>query len=154
MTLKRKDFQLRVYSDASFSCNDDLSYQIGCLILLCNIENIAYVLDCSSRKSKIVVRFIMEDTFCACLHAFDAALVIHKDLEKILGREVSLLMFTDSEQLFYAITREKETTEKKLMIDITIVWKAYNRFYFTAVGLIGGDKNSSDNLTKESCNNA
>lgn len=150
--LEKSTIQLRVYSDASFACNDDLSSQLGHLILLFDIENNAHVLDYASPKSKRVVRSIMAGEVCAFLDAYDAAIVIAKDLHMLLGSEIHLIMFTDSKQLFDALTRGKRTTEKRLMIDTTIVREAYNRLEIYAVGLIRGEQNPSEALTKENNN--
>lgn len=63
-------------------------------------------------------------------------------------------MFTDSKQLFDALTRRKQTTEKRLMIDIASAREAYKKFEIQAVGLIRGDQNPADGLTKDHDNGA
>lgn len=50
---------LRVYSDASFAYNEDLSTQLGLLVLLCDEMNCCNVLHYSSHKSRRVVRSVM-----------------------------------------------------------------------------------------------
>lgn len=85
--LKGNKFQLRVNSDAAFACNDNLSSQIGYLILFYDIENNADVLDYFSWNSKIVVRSITKDELCAFLAAFDFVLPIHKLFEKDIGKK-------------------------------------------------------------------
>ena len=58
--LKKDSPQIEVYTDASFAGNDDLSSQLGIIILLCDSSNRAHILEYSSRKSKSVVRSILE----------------------------------------------------------------------------------------------
>lgn len=152
--LDHHSLELRVYADASFACNDDLSSQLGFIILLCDNMNRAHVLDYASKKSKRVVRSIMAGEVYAFMDAFDTAFSIAHDLTTLLGCNVPILMFTDSKQLFDALTKGKRTTEKRLMIDIATAREAYKRFEIFAVGLLRGDTNPADALTKENDNGA
>lgn len=57
-------------------------------------------------------------------------------------------MFTDSKQLFDAISEGKRTTERRLPIDIQAARDAYKSFEITTIGLISGTSNSVDALSK------
>ena len=57
--LDKTSLQRRVYTDASFARNEELSSQLGFIILLCDASNRAHILDFSCRKSKRVVRSIL-----------------------------------------------------------------------------------------------
>jgi len=46
--------------------------------------------------------------------AFDAAYTLLLDVQKALGRKVTLNMFTDSKQVFDIVTRGKRPTERRL----------------------------------------
>ncbi len=59
-----------------------------------------------------------------------------------------LIMFTDSKQLFDFITQASHTTEKRLMIDVAAAREAYYRHEISNVGLIAGEDNIPDCLTK------
>lgn len=91
---------------------------------------------------------------CALLDAYNTAIVITKDLHKLLEPGIRLIMFTDSKQVFDALSRGKRTTERKLMLDIPIVREAYNQFENYGFGLIRGDQNPSHALTKGNNNGA
>ena len=87
---------MRVYTDASFSGNDDLSSQLGFLILLCDSSNRAHILDYLSRKSKRVVRSILGGEVYAFASGFDRAFILRHDLETIFRMKISLHMLIDS----------------------------------------------------------
>ena len=74
--LEKKSLQLRVCMDASFEKNDDLSSQLGFIVLICDASNRAHILDYSSRKSKRVVRFILGDQIYALAEGFDRAFML------------------------------------------------------------------------------
>lgn len=54
--LYKYSLNLRVYADASFATNDDLSSQLGYIVLLCDRFNCCHVMDYVSRKSRRIVR--------------------------------------------------------------------------------------------------
>lgn len=47
---------IRVYTDASFGTNDDMTSQLGLLVLLCDNEDKVHIMDVGSKKWKRVVR--------------------------------------------------------------------------------------------------
>lgn len=50
---------MKEYSGAELECNDDLSSQLGFIIVLCDYAWVAHVLDYSSKKYRHVLRQIM-----------------------------------------------------------------------------------------------
>lgn len=60
--------------------------------------------------------------------------------------------FSDSKQLFDAIVRGKRTAKRTLMIDISGAREAYKKFKIYSVGLVPGDQNPAEGLTKENNN--
>jgi len=146
--LDMQSLHMRVYSDASFASNDDHSSQLGYIILLSDKDGTSHVLAYCSKKSKRVVRSIMAGEVFAFSAAFDHAFVIQHDLRRILKHPIGLKMFTDSKQLFDVITRASHTTEKRLMVEITAAREAYNRHEISTVGLVPGEVNPADGLTK------
>ena len=68
--------------------------------------------------------------------AFDNAFIIRYNLQKILGTDIGLTMYTDSKQLFDVITRAVHTTEKRLMVGMQAVCEAYNMHETSNVGLV------------------
>jgi hypothetical protein len=80
--------------------------------------------------------------------AFASAFILEHDLQRTLGREIPLLMLTDSKFLFDLITRYRCTTEKRLMTDIAAIREAYNDRIISNIGLFCSDHNLADAMTK------
>lgn len=139
---------MRVYADVSFANNDDLSSQIGYVVLLCDGSDNCHVLAYSSKKARRVVRRIMAGEVYAFTDAFDAAYIIKHDLELIYRQHLPLIMLTDSKQMFDVVTRASHTTEKRLMIYVAAAREAYQRNEIFNVGLVKSEHNVADGLTK------
>lgn len=139
---------MRVYADASLRSNDDLSSQLGYLVLLCDKDNRCHILDYGSKKSRRVVRSIMGGELYALTDAFDISRTLSIDVSKAIGKPVSLHMFTDSKQVFDVITRGKRPTKRRLAIDICAAREAYSNREIERVGLVRGNDNPADALSK------
>jgi len=137
-----------VYTDASFASNDDLTSQLGYIILLCDKSNRCHVLQYSSRKSKRVVRSIMTGEMYSFTDAFDCAFMFKHDLETIYQQRIPITILTDSKQVFDVITKASRTSEKRFMIDVCVAREAYNRYEISNVGLVLSAQNVADGLTK------
>lgn len=57
-------------------------------------------------------------------------------------------MFTDSKQVFEAVTKGRKPTEKRIAIDMLAARGAYCHFDIREIGLIWGDQNQVDSLSK------
>lgn len=145
---------LRIYTDASFASNDDLSSQVGVLVLLCDENDKSPILDYKSKKSKRIVRSIMAGEVCAFMDGFDLGFAIAADLEMTLHRKLSMFMYTDSKQLFDAMTEGKHTAERRLMVDILAARQSYRRFEIEGVAVVPGDVSPADALSKAKGNDA
>lgn len=84
--------------------------------------------------------------------AFDAVIVLRRDVSLKLNHFIPIFMFTDSNKLFFDLVRGKRTAEKWLMIDILGARGAHKRYESYAVGLVPSDQNNADGLTKETNN--
>ena len=146
--LDESTLQLRAYTDASFGANEDLSSQLGYIILLCDSSNGCHISDFASKKSRRIVRSILGGEVYAFTDGFDCAFVIRHDLQKQYGRNIPLQMRTDSKQMFDVITKASHTSERRLMIDIAATREAYNANEVSNVGLLGSENNVADGLTK------
>ena len=133
-TLQEGSLHIRAYADAPFATNDDKTSQIGYVILLCDKSNRCHVLAYKRRKSRRVVRSIMAGETYAFSDAFDQAYVMKRDLEALYDKNMPLMMFTDSKQLFDVLTKASYPTEKRLMIDIASVRESYNTFEISNKG--------------------
>lgn len=70
------------------------------------------------------------------MDAFDSTYAIHSDMQGLLGRNLELRMFKDSNQLFNAITIGKRAAEKHLAIDIIAERHAYLDFEIHCIELV------------------
>lgn len=146
--LDAETLYIRVYGDASFASNDDMASQIGSLSLLCDKNVNCKVIDYASRKSKRVVRSVIEGDLYACTDATHAKIVLSVDLSRAVGRKLPIHMFTDCKQVFDVETRGKRPTEKRMAIDITAACGAYRQFDIDRVGLVLGEHNPAGALSK------
>lgn len=78
--LDREMLHLRVDADASFANNDNLTSQLGYVVLLRDGANRCHVLVYSSKKARRVVRSIMAGEVYAFSDEFDAAFILKHDL--------------------------------------------------------------------------
>jgi len=147
-TLERESLHFRVYADASFASNDDLSSQLGYVAIFCDAEDRCHVLTYTRKKARRIVRSIMAGEVYAFADAFDAAYILKHDLERVYRQPLPLVMLTDSRQMLDVITRASHTTEKRLMIDVAAARDVYNKHEISNVGLVKSEHNIADGLTK------
>ena len=146
--LDENSLHLRVYTDASFGTNDDLTSQLGFLVLLCDKEENCHILDLASKKCKRVVCFTLGVEGYAFTEGFDSAYMIRHDLEHMYGKFIPLQMRTDSKQMFAVVAKASSTSERRLMIDIAAAREAYNANEISNVCLVRAEHNPADGLTK------
>lgn len=60
--------------------------------------------------------------------AFDLSFVLKQYLERIIGMKVPLHMCTVSKQLLDSITEDQQTTEIRLLIEISAAREAYRSY--------------------------
>jgi hypothetical protein len=113
-----------VYTDASFTNNLNLSSQIGYIVVLTDDSGTASILHYQSQKSRRITRSCMASETLAFAQGFDTAFLIRHDLENLLGKTIPLIMLTDSKALFDILTRNKSSTERRLMVDVAAVREA------------------------------
>lgn len=80
--------------------------------------------------------------------AFDLVYVIKKDLEAIYCQEIPMTLLTDLKRVFDIITKCSSTSEKLLMVDISVVREVYERQEMCDVGYVRSQFNPSDDFTK------
>lgn len=84
----------------------------------------------------------------AFLEPFDATYVITNHFFVTYRTSFLVNMFTDSKHLFDALTKGQKKSEKWLMIDVLATREAYKRFEMSSIGLVPGDQNPADALSK------
>jgi hypothetical protein len=136
------------YSDASFNNGPGHTSHLGYVVLLMDKYRRRCIIQFSSHKSRRITRSCMAAETLAFVDAFDNALLLKHDLQRILGKELHLLMLTDSQSLFDVVTRSKYPTEKRLQIDLAGIREAYDNREIANIGLIRSDFNVADGLTK------
>ena len=145
----RGSLHLKCYADASFASNDDLSSQLGYVILLCDAEDRCHILDYASRKCKRVVRSIMSRRVYTFAKGFDRAYAIKRTLEKVYPQNLRVTMLKDSKRMFDVITKASHSSGTRLMIDVAAAREAYNRNDISNVALVLSEHNIADVLTKK-----
>ena len=145
---------LVTYTDTSFQNNHEYRSQLGFIILLADKFNHCCVIHYSSHKSKRVATSSMAAEALAFADGFYNSFIIKHDLQRIMGRELPLLMLTDSKIFFDMLTRKKYTTEKRIMADIASTREAYDAMIISNISLIKSMHNPADALTKIGGNSA
>jgi ribonuclease HI len=139
---------LRVYADSSFANNRDLSSQLGCAIYLVDNDRKCALLHWSSKKARRVTRSTMAAELFALINAFDVGLALQNLASEILGRKISINVFTDSQTAWDSVTSLCSTTEKRLLIDIYGLRESYRTGELQNLCRIDTRFNPSDVLTK------
>lgn len=88
----------------------------------------------------------------AFAYGFDNDYLIKHGMERILGRNIPFLMFTDSKLPFEALTSSRNTTERRLMVDVAAIRGANLEGTISTIGLILSECNPADGLTELECN--
>lgn len=123
-----------IQHDPSFGNNEDSSTQLGYLVLMADARNGCNIMHYSSHKSRRVVHSVMAGETYAFADGSDFALTLKYDVERMIGKRLSLTLFTDSKCLFDVITKNTTTAEKQLMIDIQAVRQDYEGMGMSEVG--------------------
>jgi hypothetical protein len=145
--LNIQSLKLMVYTDASFANNQDLSSQIGFVIVLSD-GNKANILHWSSIKCKRVTRSVLASELYAMAHGFDAGAVVKSTIEAILQIRLPLILCTDSKSLYDCLVKLGTTQEKRLMVDLMCLRQSYERREIAEVRWIDGNNNPADAMTK------
>lgn len=137
-----------VFIDASFACNHNFTLQLGFLVCLMDDQMNANIIHYSSLKCKRVARSVLAAELYAFVLGFDHGFKFRTALQKIVNRSVLLKMYTDSKCLFDALTSLNTTTEKRLLIDLSMLRQSFENREISEVTWIPGNQNPSDALTK------
>jgi hypothetical protein len=106
-----------VFTDTLFVNNQDLSSQIGFVIVLFD-DNKANILHWSSIKYKRVTRSVLASELYVMAHGFDTGAAIKSTIEAILRIQLPLILYTDSKSLYDCLVKLGTTQEKRLMVDL------------------------------------
>lgn len=159
--------KLFVFVDGSFANNQDLSSQLGYVILLANelpdAEKDTFhlrgnIMHFSSTKSKRVTRAVLASEIYGMVLGVDIAIAINSTLQLIAQRlgipPPPIVCCTDSYSLYECLVKLGTTKEKRLMIDIMALRQSYERRELQEIRWIKGDDNPADAMTKSTPNSA
>jgi hypothetical protein len=140
--------RLVLFTDASFGNADDLSSQLGFIVLLADGMNNANIIHYGSQKSKRVTRSVLAAEILALVYGWDNAFVIRHTLEEMFGKKVPVDAFVDSRTTFDCVAKQSATLEKRLAIDISALRQSYTLGELNCIGWIPGADNPADGLTR------
>jgi len=157
--------KLFVFVDGSFANNQDMTSQIGYILVLGNEAQgeaeftlTGNTIHWSSTKCKRVTRSVLASEIYGMVSGFDIGYVIANTLATITKRlnlpRIPLILCTDSFSLYQCIVQLGTTTEKRLMIDIIALRQSYENREVDEIRWIHGQDNPADAMTKAMPNRA
>ena len=87
-------------------------------------------------------------------HGFNISAFAKSTINKVLGIDLPLILYTDSKSLYECLVKLGTTQEKRLIIDIMCLRQAYERREIIEVKWIKGNSNLADAMTKSNSTNA
>lgn len=95
-----KSAHLCMYAIGLFACNDKLSFQVGFIITITDVNDRCHFLNYRNAEPKRIVQSIMADKPYVFGEAFDAAFVVTKYSQPVHEMKFQLNMLTDSKHVF------------------------------------------------------
>lgn len=154
-----------VFVDGSFANNEDLTSQLGFVIVLANesidADNDRFtikgnIVHFSSTKSKRITRSVLASEVYGMVAGVDMAHVISSTIQIITTHlhlpPIPTIVCTDSYSLYECLVKLGTTKEKRLMIDIMALRQSYERRELFEIRWINGSDNPADALTKSAGN--
>ncbi|KHJ36427.1 hypothetical protein EV44_g3709 [Erysiphe necator] len=166
VVLNLRHAKLFIFVDASFANNEDLSSQIGYIIVIANETNqedhkftiTSNIIHYSSTKSKRVTRSVLASEIYGMVGGVDMGYAIATTINLIFSQldlpEIPIIVCTDSYSLYECIVKLGTTKEKRLMIDIMALRQSYERRELYEIRWINGADNPGDAMTKANPNKA
>ncbi|KAI1006735.1 hypothetical protein K3495_g1489 [Podosphaera aphanis] len=163
--LKLDTVKIFVFVDGSFANNQDLSSQLGYLIIMANeIDNHdsgyfdihGNLIHWSSVKSKRVTRSVLASEIYGMVNDVDMAIAINTTMEIIMNQlsliAIPIIVCTDSFSLYQCLVKLGTTNEKRLMIDIMALRQFNERRELQEIRWINGHDSPADAMTKSNPN--
>ena len=141
--------ELRVYTDASFANNADLSSQLGWCIFAVDATGRCNLLHWSSRKCRRVVKSTFAAELFALVQGYDNGMALKHSISAILGRDVQIAIYIDSKGVWDAVVSLRSLTEKRLLIDIACLRQSFGTGELKSFYCIDTALNPADAFTKE-----
>jgi hypothetical protein len=125
--LDLESLKLIVFTDASFANNKDFTSQIGYIVAITDKNNDINILHWSSTKCKHITRSVLASELYAIALGFDMNISIKATIDKILDKQLPLIVCTNSKSLYDCLIKLGITQEKQLIIDIIALRQSYKR---------------------------
>lgn len=117
-------------------------------------NNHANKLHLQSVKCGRIARSVLAAELYAMALRFDNGLALKASIDNILGQSVQLTIYTDSRPLFDCLVKLRIKQEKRLMIDIMFLRKAYEKQEIAQTCWIDGNSYSADSMVESRFCNA
>ena len=157
--LDLRSLNIKVFTDASFNNLPNGGSQGGQIVFLCDDNNKCCPLSWNSSRIRRVVRSTIGAETLSLIEGCDTALYISEMVSEISKRmntkapsPVNIEALTDNQSLFDTIHSTKQTSEKRLIVDISAVREMSDRNELS-VTWIKKEKQLSDVLTKYGASN-
>ena len=146
--LDTQSTRLVLFTYASFANAKGLKSQIGFVLVLADDSGDANIIHYGSSRCKRVTRSVMAAEIHALVYGFDNAYVARDMLEELLAKQVHIDSYVESRALFYVVTKNSSTLEKRLQIDVFALRESHARGELRYLAWVLGDQNYADGLTK------
>lgn len=121
-------------SDAPSANEDDLSSQLGYIMIFTEDSGRGIIISYASLKSKHVVRSVLGAETYAFADSFDQVYAICEELLTIMCQKIPLIMLTDFACLFNVIIWSFKTSKCRSMMDLAATRDAYDKREIDDIG--------------------
>lgn len=139
---------LSVYSDESAISPNDHRSELGFIIFIMNSTNHCHIMQYSYLKARRSNGLSLPGEVLDLLDTFDHSYLLKHDFQRTLGKQVPIMMLTQSRLLFDVITDNRYTTEARLRVDIAAVREAYSQNLTSDIPLTDRVYNNAEPLTR------
>ena len=150
--IAKSDFNIAVYSDASYGNLTDGSSQIGFIVFLYDKNGRSAPISWASKKAKRVARSTITAETLAATEAVDNAIVLKKMIGETTRREIGpITLYVDNKSLHDAVQTTNVLTERRLLIDMAALREMVDRQELV-VKWLTTENQLADVLTKQGVN--
>lgn len=125
---------------------------MGYVVLRADNDEITKTIYFSKNRCKLVTRYVLTVEVHALILVFDTWLLILDMLQDILGINLYIESYFDSQNLFYVVQKDRKTTKKCLKIDISSLRESYEHGELKKIHWIPGQRNPTECFTGEAFN--
>lgn len=120
--------------DGAFAANPDKSSQIGIIVNIRDKKTkTCDIVHYRSSKSKPIYRSPLTAELLAMVGGYDIGFTLRNTLRTITGRDIDLVLATDSKSGYGLVVTLAQTTERRLQIDLDILREAYEKRDLTSI---------------------